>query len=341
MVIIRILTSILASFVGLIVLLPFLVLLLPFTFVALIIRVINRFSYIFKPDPVGWQKLIEYEPIVGWKPKRNLNTFASANNVFQLTTDANGWRGKSSLSDCQIVVIGDSFAFGYGMDDDNYFADINPDLKIKAIGVNGYNMVQEIIWMEKLSEYLVGKLVVWFIYYGNDLYENLQPNLGHYRMPFVRNVNGVQDWEVVTSHVSSEKWPSFSRRKYYDKLAEICSPTYFSERAFSACEYLIRRGRDICSNAGAELVIMTIADISQISHSQIERLAKLAPDPKTFDPDIPDNKIEEICRGLDVKFIALKDHLKEEDYMELDVHWNKKGHKKVADLLSTLYQEKR
>lgn len=337
MYIIRAAIAAVLSLFGVLFIVPVVVGGLPFWIVGFLTRRIHARARLFSSRILPWQQLIEYEPTVGWKPKANLNAYAYADKVFHLTTDAQGWRGKTTLPESDMVVFGDSYAFGYGVSDKSFFAELNPKVKIKTIGANGYNMVQALLWMRQLSAELAGKQVVWFIYFGNDLYENLTPNLDRYRMPFVRSVNNGESWEIVTSHVSPAKWFSISKRDYYAKLAQICSPTPLSQRACSACEFLIRQGREVCDRAGARLVVMTIPDIHQISQSHMQRLAMLAPDPKCFDPNLPDTRIREICSQLRVPFVALKDHLKREDHKGFDAHWNEMGHKCVAEVLYSVY----
>lgn len=337
--IIRACVAAVCALLGTLLTIPVIVFGLPFWIVGGLTRLIHAPMRSLGTQVASWQQLIEYEPVVGWKPKANLSSYAHADKVFHLTTDAQGWRGQTTLSESDIVVFGDSYAFGYGVSDKSFFAELDPRVKIKAIGANGYNMVQTLLWMRQLSADLRGKLVVWFVYFGNDLYENLQPNMGHYRMPFVRAVNGGGSWQIVTSHVSSAKWSSNIERDYYAKLAEICSPTFLSERVWSACEFLIAEGRKICDEAGARLAIMTIPDITQISEEHMETLAALAPDPAHFDPDLPDRKIREICGNLDVSFVTLKNHLRVEDHKAHDAHWNEQGHKRVADVLRGLHRD--
>jgi hypothetical protein len=313
---------------------------LPFWVIAFLTRV---FSRLFEPPYLSWQQLIEFTPTIGWKPKPNLNAFyltAVEDGIFRIITDPDGWPGKATFGESEVVVFGDSFAFGYGVDTNkSFFSQPNGNIRIKAVGAPGYNMVQELLWMQRLSGQLRGKIVVWAIYYGNDLYENLRPNLEHYRMPFVRTINGSGSWEIVTSHVSPAEWASNSERDYYKNLAEICSPTFLAERAYSACEFLIGRGRDICNQAGAKLAVMTIPDITQISTRHMQRLTRLAPDPSSFDPDLPDTRIKEICSSFGVPFVSLKHHLDVGDHKERDVHWNERGHKRVAEVLYNLHQD--
>jgi len=330
-----------AAGIGIILALPIIVVALPFWIVALLTSSIAR---ALEPRFVTWKEIIEYYPAIGWKPRPNLDTHHLSDDVFRMTTDGEGWRGKSTVSESHIVVLGDSFAFGYGVDDKDFFANVNPTFRIKAIGASGYNMVQEFLWLERLSPLLQGKLVVWLIYFGNDLYENLVPDMYGYRMPFVRQLDGTREWEIVTSHVGPAKWPFVDTLdtvgvKYYQKLAELCGPTFLSARAYPACAYLIQKGRDICKQVGAKLVVVSIPDITQLSQSGRKRLASLAPDPETFDPELPDRKVRETCTNLGVPFVALKDHLELSDYKESDCHWNQKGHRRVAELLTVLYRQ--
>ena len=337
--IVRTIVAAIFSLLALVLLTPLLVIGLPFWLVGLLTRFVQARVSSIRWQVTSWQHLIEYEPTVGWKPKPNMSAYAYSDKVFHLTTDADGWRGKTTLQESDVVVFGDSYAFGYGVSDGSFFGDLSSKIKIKAIGVNGYSMVQSLLWMQQLSAELDGKIVVWFIYFGNDLYDNLQPNMDRYSMPFVRRANGTGSWEVVTSHINPEKWSCSSTCDYYEKLAEICSPTLLSERAFSACEYLISQGREICSEAGARLIVMSVPDISQLDPSRTQRLAMLAADPANFNPELPDKKIAEACNRLSVPFIPLKNHLRVEDHKENDPHWNEKGHEHVAKILFNVYQK--
>ena len=55
-------------------------------------------------------------------------------------------------------------------------------------------MVQTLLWMERLKDRLAGKLVVWLVFYGNDLMDNLHPNFDRYRTPFVRSRDDGAGW---------------------------------------------------------------------------------------------------------------------------------------------------
>jgi hypothetical protein len=341
----RVLLSALAALFGMLLAVPIVVLALPFWAVAFFTRTLAHY---LEPSYVAWHQLIEFAPVIGWKPKAHLNAYyltAVEDGVFHTVTDAQGWPGTASIAESDIVVFGDSYAFGYGVDvEASFFAECHRRARIKAIGAPAYNMVQEVLLMQQLSSHLPGKLVVWFIFVGNDLHDNLVPDMYHYRMPYVRELNGTGHWEFVTSHVSPAKWPYLAARfrdhTHLGRInANLHSQTFLAQRAYSACEFLIEEGRDICSRAGARLLVMTIPDPSTLRQHSVQRLFSLSAEPHSFDPALPDKRIGEICANLGVSFVSGRDHLHARHYKTHDPHWNERGHKQVASLLSSLYDD--
>jgi hypothetical protein len=336
----RVLLSAAGAMCGCLLAAPLLLAGLPFWIVGMLTHLIAR---AIEPEFVSWNALVEFDPAFGWKPRAHVNAYHVSDDVFHMTTDAQGWRGKASLADSQVVVVGDSFVFGYGIDDEHFFADLSGTPRIKAIGACGYNMVQEFLWMERLAAQLEGKLVVWSIYCGNDLYENLTPDMCGYRMPFVREVNGAGEWELIASHISPAKWftpTGLRQRDYAKQLAELCSPGFLSQRAYSACEFLIGKGRDLCDSVGAQLIVLTVPDPALLTpHGRRAVLRQGRVDPARFDPDYPDRRIATICEALHVPFIATKRHVGIQCHNRYDCHWNREGHRRIADLLTRIYEQ--
>jgi hypothetical protein len=298
---------------------------------------------------MSWQQVMEFAPLIGWKPKANLNGYyltAVEDGVFHVVTDFQGWAGTASIVESDIVVFGDSYAFGYGVDTEAAFFESCRELRLKAIGAPGYNMVQEVLIMDQLSSQLAGKFVVWFVFVGNDLFENLMAHHFHYRMPFVRESKSNQrrGWETVTSHVSPTKWP-YTAARYRDftlwdrVVGDMHSENFLATRAFAACEFLIEKGNDICRRAGAQLLVLTIPDPLTVNHHGLRRIFARGTDPLKFDPDLPDKRIGEICAKFDVAFVAGRNYLDSRHYKARDPHWNEQGHQRMAWLLSSLYYD--
>jgi hypothetical protein len=326
-----------AAFWAFLAALPVLVLAAPFLIVSTLTRGLARW---LEPPYLTRDQLIAYDPEFGWKPRPNLDTHHLMVDLFHIRTDADGWRGRSTLEESDIVVFGDSFAAGYGVGERQFFANLRAEPRIKPIGIGGYSMVQELLWMQRLAPALRGKIVVWFVYFGNDLYDNLSPDLRGYRKPFVRQ-NRAGEWEIVRTHVCREAWPIVTKQRlegahHWPKLAELCRPGYLSERAYAACEYLIREGQRLLAQSGAELVVMTVPDMLQLSSHGHQQLLKMSVVRDKFDPAYPDTQLYGICRSLGVEFLSGQSFLDVSCYKVNDCHWNARGHRKVAQALAGL-----
>jgi hypothetical protein len=336
----RALLVVAATILALLSVVPAVLLCLPFWVVGALARL---FYALLERKTITWEEVIEFDPVIGWRPKANLDSYCAFDaGVFRAETDSLGWAGKSTISDSDMVVFGDSFAFGYGVDAENMFSELNPTIRIKSIGAPGYNMVQEYLLMLELSPHLRNKLVVWFIFFGNDLYDNLLPNLYQYRTPFVRKRHDSTTWEIVTSHVSRRKWPFNPEHNYRreEKLEGTFGDGYLSRRIYSACEFLIGKGRDLCAQSGASLIIMTIPWTIQLNPREWQAAVSKGWGSNTFDSQLPDKRIAEICHRLNVRLVAGKDHLDLSHYIVTEGHWNESGHRRIGQILSQLHYDR-
>lgn len=326
-----------AALVALVLSIPVVLIGLPFWAVGGITRGIGTLLRKLQPREVAWTDLIEFVPEIGWKNRANVRAAVRGVRTFRVTTDAEGWRGKVPLDESELVLFGDSFAFGHGIDDRGFFADRVSSPRIKALGVNGYNLVQELLWMERLSERLRGKSVGWLVFYGNDLMDNLHPNVLHYRNPFVRKADS--GWEIVKSHVSRERFPFDPRWGYGNKIAETCTPGFHSDRAYSAFAFLADRAAGICRAAGARFGVIGIPDVEMLDPASHGRLREKSSNPEAFDPSLPDRRLGAICGERGIPFLRLSEVLDVDDHLANDCHWTSRGHERVARAVERFYAE--
>jgi hypothetical protein len=328
--------------VAFLVLVPYLILLLPvFAFAILAlsftsaVRALGRFT---EPSCVPSSSLVTFDSRLGWRYQPNLDAYylAARDDVFHIVTDSEGWPGRRSLDDSPVVVIGDSFAVGYGVDTRKSCTEISSRLPMKAVGAQGYSMVHEVLLLEQLDRRVAGKLVVWFAYPENDLQDNLAPATRWYRAPFVR-MNPQGKWEISTEHITPTRWACSNShaRRFFPR---ICVPGPFSDRLYSAAEYLIGRAHAACERAGARLVMVTIPHPMQLTPGGLEYMRDRCGDPELCDQDLADRRIAESCRRIGVPMLAAKAHLSPADYKRREgVHWNEKGHRKMARIVESLY----
>lgn len=319
--------------------LPVLIAGAPLWAVALATRLLARR---LEPRVTDWRALFVFDPDLGWRVKGGIvaHCLERRDDVFRVETDADGWPGRETVAGSEVVVVGDSHAFGYGVDPERFFARLVPGVRVKAVGVPGYSMVQELLLMRRLAPDLRGKLVVWFVYPGNDLYDNLSPEMNGYRAPFVRREPDGR-WTIVTRHLSPEPWRASTGRRgrfYLPTLAAVHAPTALAERAYEAAAALLAEGREVCRRAGAQLVVMTIPSPLGLSPRGLARLAPHLPADTPPDPEFPDRTIGEACERLGLPFVALRTVLRREHYKPEDDHWTEEGHRVVAGVLADLHR---
>jgi hypothetical protein len=334
-------------FIAAIAIVPCLVALSPVFLVAvfllLFVSTVRAIGRRLEPVSVDWSQLIEFDGTLGWKPRSNMDChyLAFQDDVFRIVTDGEGWPGRRSLDESDVVAIGDSFAFGYGIDSNRGFAELDPKLRVKAIGAPGYSMVQPVLLMEQLGQRLRGKLVVWLAYLENDLQDNLVPEMRNYRAPFARLDPLHGGWTIVGRHLAPGKWEvsNLDARRLFSKF---CVPGPLADRAYSACDYLIGRAARACHEAGAHLVMITIPHPMQLTKSGKAALAALSGAPGAYDADLPERRIAESCRRHGVPMIVGQQHLSRGDYKRREgIHWNHLGHRRMADLLGRVYESLR
>ena len=327
---------ILRNILGFFLALPCAILLLPFVVAGLFLRLVaiclHGISRILQSAYVPWPDLMQYDPLLGWRARPNLNAYylADRDDVFRLETDADGWPGRDSIEDRDIVVIGDSFAFGYGVNPENSFAQVDPELRLKALGAPGYSLVHGVLLLEELGTRLMNKTVVWFVYPENDLPDCLMPNVRKYRAPFLRWDSPSEQWEIAREHVGPAPWECSLLAGRLPVFGRAHVPGPESDRVFSACDYLIERASVACREAGARLAIVSIPHPMELD-PELERLRSLGGNDPEFKAGLPHSRIGSHCQRLGLPFLSGLNFLSLDDYKKREgVHWNNRGHRRVA-----------
>jgi len=331
------------NLIAVVALVPCVILLLPvFVFTAFAVvfaSIVRAIARLLEPSFTPWGELLAFDSRLGWRAKPNLNTYycAEQDDVFSIVTDEEGWPGRRTLDESKVVVIGDSFAFGYGVDTTRSFAEVNPALQVKATGAPGYSMVQGLVLMEQLEQRLEGKVVVWFVCLENDLQDNLTPEMRQHRTPFVRFDDQHGRWEIVDTHLERAEWAA-SNSDVRRLFPRMCTPGPLADRAYSACDYLIERAQASCAQVGAQLVLVTIPHPMQLTKRGVAQLATLSGSPELCDENLPDRRFEESCRKHGVPMVAGMRYLSRSDYKRREAfHWNEQGHRRIAEVLGELY----
>lgn len=142
-------------------------------------------------------KLFAPDARLGWVPLANLDKerLNANGDPWQITTDAQRIRGASGWPDdarARLLVLGDSFAFGEGVDLEDRFdtllQELIPDLAVVNLGVMGYGPDQELIrarpWMDDLR---AGDILLLLTYGGNDFHDLARTRHGGRAKPWIED----------------------------------------------------------------------------------------------------------------------------------------------------------
>jgi hypothetical protein len=150
--------------------------------------VIAKQGRLFRPDPA-----------LGWTPLPNLDLVRKNANdqPWHVTTDAAGIRGPSTwwnAAQKRLLILGDSFAFGEGVDladrFDTLLHEQMPDLAIVNLGVMGYGPDQELLRARPWKKTLRRGDAVLLLTYGNDFYDLARTRHAGRSKPWVQDVDG-------------------------------------------------------------------------------------------------------------------------------------------------------
>jgi hypothetical protein len=141
-------------------------------------------------------KLFRPDSELGWVPLANLD-MARKNadgELWHITTDGAGIRGPSSWpggEHTRLLVLGDSFAFGEGVDladrFDTLLQEQIPSLAVINLGVMGYGPDQELMRARSWKSGLRRGDVLLLLTYGNDYYDLAQTRHGGRSKPWLED----------------------------------------------------------------------------------------------------------------------------------------------------------
>ena len=175
---------------------------------------------------------------------------AERDDVFRVVTDRDGWPGTRSLDDSAVVVIGDSFAFGYGVDAGKQLR--GPEPGVDHQGGRGARLQHG---AERAVDGAVRRAA-------------RRQAGGVVRLPgersrrttwrrrcgaTARRSSGcparAADGRSPTSIVGPTPWQS-TDRDWKRILPHLCVPGPLADRAYAACDYLIGRASASCRRVG-------------------------------------------------------------------------------------------
>ena len=246
---------------------------------------------------------------------------------------------EESLSSPEIIVLGDSYAMGWGVDQDSTFSEILAKGSSKNVlnaGVSSYGTAREIALLEQLDISNTEALIIQ--YCSNDDLEN---------KTFYFNNNHLK--------ISSEE----EYKKIKEAAAEINEYYFMKNMIYIGGSILLNKGYEtyqVIERFDPSLLQSQEVQMSQVelflnaltASESIKKIPKIiitnldiAPNEhfsENLRAELSDNAYEELRKKIII--LDVSEILKKEDYYILDQHIKASFHKKIGDLLVDLVLKK-
>ncbi len=169
-------------------------------FLVLAVEILTR---IFMPEAVSVlihderSLTYDYDPVLGWFPKRGDQREFTGSRKILVSHNSRGFRDREPglKTKPRIVFLGDSFVWGYDVEQEERFTEKLqeklPEFEILNLGVSGYGTDQALLLLEREFSFYQPDFVL-LIFSPNDRRDNSSSMAYGYGKPyFVRNHNGV------------------------------------------------------------------------------------------------------------------------------------------------------
>lgn len=150
--------------------------LIGFAIAEIILRIFYKNSLALNSDERN--TLFQYDQLLGWKPKPLISEDYNGSVSFHVTQNSRGFRDTEHgvKEKPRILVLGDSFVWGYDVENDEIFTakmrKMMPEFEIVNMGVSGYGTDQELILLSSVFDEYKPDLVIIVFTLLNDPYDN-------------------------------------------------------------------------------------------------------------------------------------------------------------------------
>ena len=251
----------------------------------------------------------------------------------------------------RVLVLGDSFTAGYGVERNELFTSALEDrlgVDIVNAGTGGWDLDHQYHFFRTKGRDLEPDVVLYAMYLGNDLINNgrrRQNDKGiapDPKYPKLRERDfklhllwrqAVHAWEYRHISQRNEWFPS-------PAYLALCRPI-LSERAradYSSSSYYLQRLRDEVADAGSTLVVAMFSYRTLVEKRAREDFVAAHP---YFDLERPHNEMGKALEELGIEHLNLNPTLMGADaasegplYYMIDGHWTPRGHAVVGEALA-------
>jgi lysophospholipase L1-like esterase len=278
--------------------------------------------------------------------------------------DKNGFRNDVDLTNADVVAIGDSFVeAAETAQSQTVVAELGRRLGVATVnlGQAGYGPQQELVVLQRYGAPLAPKVVVWFLFGGNDLtdaenYESQRKHLDEYLAPppfsarsFTRNaLTAIARLTTPTRRVASATARLHEATfKRSDGTTEVfyldADEGPWEPHQWQITSAALAAAHDVASRIGAELLVVYIPRKLRVYRGFITAAPEAFAN--RWEPNNLPDVVGAFCQQHEILFLDSTAPLRaavasgESVYLPDDVHWNPAGHRVVAAAVAERIQQ--
>lgn len=263
----------------------------------------------------------QFDEVLGWLPEKNSHKKYTGSREILVHHNSRGFRdGERSAfkTKPRIVFLGDSFVWGYDVQNDDRFTEklqkkLN-GMEVVNLGVSGYSTDQEFLLLERECSYFHPD-VVFLIFCGNDRRDNSRNSAYGYYKPYFVKENGrlkLKGVPVPMSHLYLLK----------TKLSFLENSLFFR-----LCLLLDQRFKRFTTNR------ITVPDLSGELIKQMNEFTEARG--AKFAVGFTDHAEELMrhCEKESILFLDLSGVGASFRFLTHGNHWTEEGHTRVSELI--------
>jgi hypothetical protein len=292
---------------------------------------------------------LSYDPRLGFFHNPNLDLrFKNAEFDTRVRTNSRGFRDdEESLAEPRVLFLGDSFCFGWGVDQEetceNVFQERSGYGSLN-MGVAGYSTVQEDILYKGFCEtFDIRNATVVLLAFSDDPVGNSAAFRTHPRLRkngAVISFASPAEESLYLDFIESQRKPWLRRLSRFSCLGDFAIQLFYRpENRMKPFMDLSGKGKPqqggmpVPPFESFEYVLREMISFSDLRSNRL--IVALVPRLEDLldRPNEEYRAIEAILSRMNVSWVRLADSLNSDDYYPLDRHWNANGHRAVAEAI--------
>lgn len=258
----------------------------------------------------------EYDADLFYRFKEGDCIFANAEFEVLNEINSRGLRDdEASLSDPSVVIFGDSFTMGWGVRQENCYAQVLEkltDRKVLNAGISSFGTAREMILLDKLGYGHINTVIIQ--YHPNDYEENLTSIKNNFILP----IRPRESYDSLKRYIADRS--RYFPFKYLKGVTKSVAVSMLREEP----------QRNDVLEAEAFLNILANSNIGRIAgHIVVFRVDGIRND-DNFADAVDRLLLDERFAKLKVTTVRVSGLMTKDDYFILDEHFNEAGHAKLA-----------